>query len=551
MRMIRSKLRSEVGIPSEAGFPIMGPQHYLTYLETLHRQLKPKVYLEIGTESGASLSLATCTSVAVDPAFRLQMDVSRNKPQLHQFQGMSDDFFASGLLGRLGLTLDLAFLDGMHLFEFLLRDFINTERHMSPDGVVALHDCVPFNRVVAKRSWDKAETTSWTGDVWKVVAILREYRPDLDVSVLDLAPTGLVEIRNLDPANDVLPRAYGEIVERYLPVTLDSYGLAAFSRMMAVKRAGQRSRALTKRAAHSGVIAIKTCVPSADERANWGDFHFAESLAAAFERAGYRSRVDIMPDWADAPADDALDLILQGHDHSPPRDGIPAILWLIYPGKRFPLEACLDYDHVFVASDIFARKLARRVPGTSPSVLYQVFDSEVMKPTSAARVSDLVFVANNHFGHDRPIAVMAREAGEHVRIWGKGWDGDGWRGWVEGETIANRDLGATYGSASAVLCDHTAVMARNGFLSNRVFDALACATPVIMDRQSNLPAGFDDMVTMVDGPDDFAAAAAAVRSESTLRQAERRVFADKMRVEHSFDARVRQIEEKARELSLL
>jgi hypothetical protein len=36
-----------------------------------------------------------CTSIAVDPQFALQSDVSRNKPQLHRYQMTSDAFFAA------------------------------------------------------------------------------------------------------------------------------------------------------------------------------------------------------------------------------------------------------------------------------------------------------------------------------------------------------------------------------------------------------------------------------------------------------------------------
>ena len=82
MRAVRRKIRSETRLQPEAGFPRMGPLHYLPYLEQMHATLAPKVYLEIGTESGASLNYANCVSFAVDPAFNLQADVSRNKPEL-------------------------------------------------------------------------------------------------------------------------------------------------------------------------------------------------------------------------------------------------------------------------------------------------------------------------------------------------------------------------------------------------------------------------------------------------------------------------------------
>lgn len=86
-KLFRRKLRRQSKIAPESDFPVLHGMHYLAYLEQLHQTLKPKVYLEIGTETGASLSLANCISIAIDPKFRLQADVSRNKPELHQYQG--------------------------------------------------------------------------------------------------------------------------------------------------------------------------------------------------------------------------------------------------------------------------------------------------------------------------------------------------------------------------------------------------------------------------------------------------------------------------------
>lgn len=58
------------------------------------------------------------------------------KPALHLFQATSDDFFASDFLRRDGIRLGLSFLDGMHLYEFLLRDVMNTEAASDPNGVI-------------------------------------------------------------------------------------------------------------------------------------------------------------------------------------------------------------------------------------------------------------------------------------------------------------------------------------------------------------------------------------------------------------------------------
>jgi hypothetical protein len=56
--------------------------------------------------------------------------------------------------------------------------------------------------------------------VWKVVAILREYRPDLHIVPVDVNPTGSIVVSNLDPESTRLYACYPEIVRRYLEVDL-------------------------------------------------------------------------------------------------------------------------------------------------------------------------------------------------------------------------------------------------------------------------------------------------------------------------------------------
>lgn len=211
-------------------------EFYVNFIARLHGALKPKTYLELGTAAGESLEVAACASIAVDPAFVPTSGRIGRKPFCGFYQMTSDDFFAAhsptAIFGR---PVDLAFLDGLHLAEALLRDIANVERHCKPNSVLVLHDCVPVDVYVADRTEASdrrhrlgAHPEWWTGDVWKVVPILRRLRPDLSIHVLDAAPTGLVLVTNLDPRSTVLADTYAATLRDIRGMDLETYGLARF-----------------------------------------------------------------------------------------------------------------------------------------------------------------------------------------------------------------------------------------------------------------------------------------------------------------------------------
>ncbi len=206
--------------------------NYAEVLRAIHAGLRPRNYFEIGTFTGNTLRLATCDTIAVDPQFHIAGDTVGPRPLTLLFQMPSDDFFRRFSPTQLfGSTIDLAFLDGMHRFEYLLRDFINTEKHCRRNSVVVMHDCLPGDALITARDMgDPRREASrhpdwWAGDVWKLVPILRQYRPDLKILVTDAAPTGLVFVTNLDPGSDVLERNYFEIMDAYMDLDLDQYGV--------------------------------------------------------------------------------------------------------------------------------------------------------------------------------------------------------------------------------------------------------------------------------------------------------------------------------------
>ncbi|QIK42318.1 class I SAM-dependent methyltransferase [Pontivivens nitratireducens] len=207
--------------------PAQGTE-YFALLKAMHKQLKPALYLEIGSRTGNSLSMAAGDFIAIDPTFVLKRFTTFPGQQGHLFQMPSDDFFETGFLQAVGRQIDFGFLDGMHHFEFLLRDFMNSERNAAPGATLTLHDCCPFNANMTERDRANVRGRAWTGDVWKVLVILLELRPDLQITVYDAAPTGIVSITGLDPQNRVLNDAYDDLMARYIDLNISDFGATRF-----------------------------------------------------------------------------------------------------------------------------------------------------------------------------------------------------------------------------------------------------------------------------------------------------------------------------------
>jgi hypothetical protein len=197
---------------------LLRPRDYIDVLDALHISLMPRTYVEIGVASGKSMSLALPGSVLVgiDPEPKVRHPISGS---LRLFSETSDDFFAKRSLREVigGQPVDMAFIDGLHHFDVVLRDFRNLEAAGSSDSVILIHDCLPLSVSNAKR---ERETDAWAGDVWKAIVGLRRHRPDLTISVHDAAPTGLAIITGLDPTSRVLFDQYEAIVDELSPMQL-------------------------------------------------------------------------------------------------------------------------------------------------------------------------------------------------------------------------------------------------------------------------------------------------------------------------------------------
>lgn len=186
----------------------MASMHYLDFLRELHGRLRPRTYLEIGVRHGDSLALAPGWAVGVDPSPRLRG--RELGPKTRVYRQTSDAFFARRRPMRWfdDRRISLAFIDGLHQSEFALRDFIHVERHARWRTVVVFDDVLPRDAEMASR---ERATYYWAGDVYKLAGVLRAYRPDLILLLVDTEPTGLLIVLGLDPHSTVLADNYDRI----------------------------------------------------------------------------------------------------------------------------------------------------------------------------------------------------------------------------------------------------------------------------------------------------------------------------------------------------
>ena len=192
----------------------LGDGYYFSVLERILDYVKPRTYVEIGVFRGESLCLAKppTLAIAIDPEPRL---ISPPPANAKVFAETSDAFFANHDLRAEfgGLPVELAFIDGMHRFDFALRDFANLERYCNRDSTILIHDCYPLDRETAERD---RRGTFWSGDIWRLIVLLKKYRPDLSVNTISTPPTGLGLVRNLDPGSRFLFELYDRLRDEFM-----------------------------------------------------------------------------------------------------------------------------------------------------------------------------------------------------------------------------------------------------------------------------------------------------------------------------------------------
>ena len=287
-------------------------------------------------------------------------------------------------------------------------------------------------------------------------------------------------------------------------------------------------------------IAIKISVSVLREAHAWGDFHFASSLSAAIKKWGHQVRIDCKPNWYEHTEDD-INIVLRGiHEYEPTANTLN-IMWMISHPSKIDHAECNKYDHVFVASKPYADSLRLQVD-TSVSTLLQCTDPNVFYPSANSEIpsQERLYVANSK-GKTRKAAQFAIKKNLALNIYGEDWEGKIPDSWILSNHIPNSLLRFYYSSAKFVINDHWDDMLDHGFVSNRVFDVLACNGNLLTDQSIDLGPELNAHVSLYQNADDFERA--ILSSPPSTKPTSKLISKS-----HSFDSRAKNILDKINEL---
>lgn len=140
-------------------------------------------YLEIGIEYGYTLSKTHfLNKIGVDPDPKCEQIIGTTI-----YKCDSDAYFNNADNSH---GFNVIFIDGMHHCENVLRDFNNSMKTLTKDGVIFIDDCIPLNyneqlKIPINHYYENdilKYSEEWTGDVWKFVYhLLENYSDKIDI----------------------------------------------------------------------------------------------------------------------------------------------------------------------------------------------------------------------------------------------------------------------------------------------------------------------------------------------------------------------------------
>jgi hypothetical protein len=131
-------------------------------------------YLEIGIFDGENISkINTKIKHGVDPG-------AEGVVSSYVTHKCTSDIFFSTIDSN--IKYDIIFIDGLHHADQVAKDIINSLNHLSGNGYLVLHDCIPPNyesQIIPR------QTLVWTGDVWRAFVGFRLSNTNIDSWTID------------------------------------------------------------------------------------------------------------------------------------------------------------------------------------------------------------------------------------------------------------------------------------------------------------------------------------------------------------------------------
>jgi GT2 family glycosyltransferase/spore maturation protein CgeB len=323
-----------------------------------------------------------------------------------------------------------------------------------------------------------------------------------------------------------------ELAERYQRMVLEGHTYE--------KRAEQLTTILRRRAGALG-FCIKTGIPMRKEAESWGDLHYARAIKRQLEERGHPCKIQTLDEW-DAPEGLSYDVALHLKGLTPytPKTGQLNVLWNISHPEKLTSRECDGYDLVFVASRRWAEQL-REATNVPILVLEQATDPDVFFPEyDPAHDRELVFVGNSRRVRRRVLDDLL-PTNRNLAVWGRDWEGLIGSKHIVGHYLPNREVHKAYSSAAIVLNDHWDDMREHGYISNRIYDALASGAMVISDDLPELRESFGDAVVTYRTPEELERLISHYLESPEERREKGRRGRELVLADHTFERRAEEL----------
>ena len=175
-------------------------------IEYLIKKNNYKNYLEIGCDKNQLFSKVNIDNkIGVDP-------VSGGN-----VRKTSDDFFKENKS-----SFDIVFIDGLHTYEQVKKDILNSVNCLLDEGIILVHDCMPDS--LGKQAVPRYKM-QWNGDVWKAIVDLRQqenleiYTCEIDQGIGVISKKKNTSILKLDkPINKLKFKDYYNNYKEYMRI---------------------------------------------------------------------------------------------------------------------------------------------------------------------------------------------------------------------------------------------------------------------------------------------------------------------------------------------